>query len=513
MANAKKAGQILIIIMLVLPIFFVTVQGVSIAPRQASSRNIQPDPGEGGGGGSSGGGGSTPDYFAAQSNTLDGLYFPKASVAKLEFEVRLRWFSKIRIDIARVRDTHSRYLKIYIDDKKIKSYTIDSSGFHKSVGMGLRSGIHRLTLAINYGGYSQYGWKVTHIYGESGAKVYSVYFPKAYRSKLVFDFRAGKNTLLDLMIARGSDSSRRFFSAMVDGSTVVPESNRYIVPWSNTKTFDLGDYSLHSHHKLTLQIRSGSASKTGWKLKLAPNSGDGMRLTYGDGVVRKWAVIVGISDYRYISDLSYCDEDATDWYNYLHNVMHYNYIRVYGDGHRSHYPIYSGLATESNVKAGLNWLAHADGDDQVAFITSGHGSGNGKGSSYLCMWDCKNSNGKLYDTELASIVKTWVAAKTFIFVDHCYSGGLIPEIRALAGSARVFMTTTCTDHGYGWDDGTHHNGAWTYYFLEYGLVNHYGSNPNTLMESCFSYAKSHYPHTGADTPQKFDGDIYHGFRL
>ena len=37
----------------------------------------------------------------------------------------------------------------------------------------------------------------------------------------------------------------------------------------------------------------------------------------GLGVQGKYAIISGISDYKNISDLSYCDEDATDWYNYL----------------------------------------------------------------------------------------------------------------------------------------------------------------------------------------------------
>ncbi|MBN1329937.1 MAG: hypothetical protein JXA54_10735, partial [Candidatus Heimdallarchaeota archaeon] len=37
----------------------------------------------------------------------------------------------------------------------------------------------------------------------------------------------------------------------------------------------------------------------------------------GDGVVNRYAVIVGISDYKAISDLSYCDEDANDWFNQL----------------------------------------------------------------------------------------------------------------------------------------------------------------------------------------------------
>ena len=75
------------------------------------------------------------------------------------------------------------------------------------------------------------------------------------------------------------------------------------------------------------------------------------------------------------------------------------------------------------------------------------------------------------------------------------------------------MTTTCTQNGYGYDDSDHQNGAWTYYFLEYGLINHFGSNPNTLMEDCFDYAVSAYPHGGGDTPQEFDGNTNVGFTL
>ena len=268
-----------------------------------------------------------------------------------------------------------------------------------------------------------------------------------------------------------------------------------------------------------------------WYIMVRSYSGSGsydltVTLTYssgggggggGDGVVHKWAVIVGISDYKAISDLSYCDEDATDWYNYIVNVMDYDYVRVLGDTHSSNYPSYYALATEHNVKQALNWLAGADADDEVAFITSGHGSGDGQGSSYLCMWDCNSGengeDGNLYDTELAAIVGTWSADKIFIFVDHCYSGGLIPEIQALSNADKVYMTTTCTDNGYGYDDSQHHNGAWTYYFLEYGLIDHFGSNPNTLMEDCFDYAVSAYPHGGGDTPQEFDGNTSVGFTL
>ncbi|MEM2142007.1 MAG: caspase family protein [Candidatus Thorarchaeota archaeon] len=283
------------------------------------------------------------------------------------------------------------------------------------------------------------------------------------------------------------------------GYTSGGEDVTYNNPGAGTWYIMVYSYSGSGTYTLTVTVTYGS-------------SGGG-----GDGVVRRWAVIVGISDYKAISDLSYCDEDATDWYNYLKNVMHYDYIRVLGDTHTSNYPVYYALATEYNVKQSLSWLAGADGDDVVAFITSGHGSGTGTGSSYLCMWDSgsgeNGENGNLYDTELDDYVGSWSAARIFIFVDHCYSGGLIPEIQALANSARVYMTTTCTQNGYGYDDPTHKNGAWTYYFLEYGLISHFGSNPPTTMESCFSYALAAYPYSGGDTPQQFDGNTSTGFTL
>ncbi|MEM3357085.1 MAG: caspase family protein, partial [Candidatus Bathyarchaeia archaeon] len=149
----------------------------------------------------------------------------------------------------------------------------------------------------------------------------------------------------------------------------------------------------------------------------------------------KYAVIVGISDYKAISDLSYCDEDATDWYNHLKNTMGFNVIYVYGDGHTANYPKYDGYATEYNVKQALTSVVNmADSDDIICFISSGHGSGNGAGSSFLCMWDYgsgeNGQDGALYDTELANILKNSVAAGIFVFLDHCYSGGFGPVLMA-----------------------------------------------------------------------------------
>lgn len=293
---------------------------------------------------------------------------------------------------------------------------------------------------------------------------------------------------------------------LIDGSQVSTSSS---YSWVTT------GYADGSSHTIRCQATDPSGNTGYSQISVTvDNSGGGG----GDGIVTRWAVIVGISDYKAISDLSYCDEDATDWYNYLVNVMDYNNVRVLGDTHTSNYPSYYAVANEYNVKACLSWMVSgADEDDKVAFITSGHGSGTGTGSSYLCMWDCSSGengqDGNLYDTELDNYIGDMVASNIFIFIDHCYSGGFIPEMQALSNSANIYITTTCTQNGYGYDDSAHQNGAWTYYFLQYGLINHYGSNPGTYMETCFDYALAAYPYGGGDTPQEFDGNTGVGFTL
>jgi hypothetical protein len=228
--------------------------------------------------------------------------------------------------------------------------------------------------------------------------------------------------------------------------------------------------------------------------------------------VQKYAVIVGISDYKAISDLSYCDEDAADWYNFITSALGVpaDHITVLGDGHTNDYPQYDGYATEANIKAALNdMVTIADDDDEIFFLTSGHGSGDGRGSSYICAWDCgsgeSGEDGDFYDYELAAILGNAIADDIFVFIDHCYSGGFGPELMALGNAANIYCATTCTDDGYGWDDPTSQNGMWTHWFLEQSWIDQYGSDPNMNLETVFVYAHDNYFKSGGDEPQEFDG--------
>jgi hypothetical protein len=266
-----------------------------------------------------------------------------------------------------------------------------------------------------------------------------------------------------------------------------------------------------------------------WYIMVKSYSGTGAytitcTLTYGSTppppppTGSKYAVLVGISNYKSINDLSFCDEDVTDFFDYLTNHAGYSAanIRILGDGSSSYPQTAWGKATEANYKACLTWLAGVSADE-ITFMTSGHGSGDGSGESYLCAWDCSSGesgeDGNFYDHEISAILQNALAAKIFIFIDHCYSGGLGPEIMAMGNKAKVWMTTTCTANGYGYDEPSSSNGAWTNQFVHVTLEQHFASSASTTMEAAFTYAASGYSHTGGDAPMQFDGNTGSTFTI
>jgi hypothetical protein len=222
-----------------------------------------------------------------------------------------------------------------------------------------------------------------------------------------------------------------------------------------------------------------------------------------------YAVIVGISDYKAIGDLRYCDDDANDWYAYLIDIG-YEDIIVLGDD-TSSYTKFDGMATEYNTKqALLEMVSKAGPKDTIAFISSGHGSGNSRGDSLLCMWDMTDGengeDGYFWDYEVAAILELALADSVFVFLDHCFAGGFGEDFMNMANADSVFFASTCTERGMGWDAGAYSNGLWTYFFLEYTLIDHFDSDPKTEMEVAFIYAELAYPYQmGAHHPEAYDG--------
>ena len=237
----------------------------------------------------------------------------------------------------------------------------------------------------------------------------------------------------------------------------------------------------------------------------------------GQGKAEHWAIVVGISDYKAISDLRLADDDATDWYLYL-TELGYEHILLFGDD-TSNYPQLDGLATEYNVKQALYYvITNAGENDVISFMTSGHGSTDHKGGSFLCMWDLGDAengeDGRFWDYELASIFELAISENIFIFIDHCFAGGFGPDFMSLANSEYIYLAAACTAKGMGWDAPEFSNGLWTYYFLEFALIDYFNSHPKTTMEEAFAYASASFPyHTGVMIPEEYDGNIDQTFLL
>ncbi len=230
-----------------------------------------------------------------------------------------------------------------------------------------------------------------------------------------------------------------------------------------------------------------------------------------------WAVIVGISDYKAISDLRFCDEDANDWYNYFVGLG-YEHIIVLGD-HSNEFYQFNDTASEYNIKKALNYVvANAGEDDVISYVTSGHGSRAKVGESLICAWDYgageNGEDGRFWDYELAAILELAVAEQIFVFIDHCFAGGFGPELMAMTNSEHIWFGAACAEQGMGWDAYEFNNGLWTYYFLEFTLVDHFESNPKTTMEEAFVYTLTYFSYEfGVMVPQEYDGNLHKLFVL
>lgn len=202
---------------------------------------------------------------------------------------------------------------------------------------------------------------------------------------------------------------------------------------------------------------------------------------------RRRAIIVGISRYRResVRPLEYCDEDADAWYRYLTD-RGYD-CTILGDEF-NWYPRWDGPATVQNVRECVQTAAKQNGDgDRLVFVTSSHGSGNGKGDSHLCLLADVSSSipheaqGEYWDTELAAdLGAPENVGMNFLCFDACFSGGLIDEL--IDSVKNVCGTSTCTANGYGYDMASLKHGAWTSEFLCRNLMSPISTLSNDLYD-------------------------------
>jgi len=164
-----------------------------------------------------------------------------------------------------------------------------------------------------------------------------------------------------------------------------------------------------------------------------------------------WAVVVGISDYEWIDDLRYSDDDARDLFNQLAPIWGEDHIKLLVDSE----------AAKANIHDAIyNWLdPREDEDDVVLFFFSGHGS-----RGYLCPYDSLTDSyaNNIRGEELDSWLDTLDSNKVVVVLGTCYAGGFISD---LWGSGRVILASSDANES-SWENMALGHGVFSYYLLE-----------------------------------------------
>ncbi len=192
-----------------------------------------------------------------------------------------------------------------------------------------------------------------------------------------------------------------------------------------------------------------------------------------DPSVDKWAVVIGISNYRGRQyDLRYCDDDAQDMYSYLIS-------RGYPTGNIK--LLLDGDAKANKIMAAVDWLDSWEGAySEVVFFYSGHGSWyEGYDDGDIEYRDEGIVSADLYlilDGQLRQKFSTFKSSKISFTFDSCLSGGM----NDLETSGRI-IATACNETEYSYETADLQNGVFTYYYMD-------GLNTYNTVEGAFIYA-------------------------
>jgi PKD repeat protein len=167
-------------------------------------------------------------------------------------------------------------------------------------------------------------------------------------------------------------------------------------------------------------------------------------------IQQTWALVIGISDYSEVEDLSYARRDAEAIATWLLDAnVPGDHVRLLTDNTPSEgtaIAVDTRLATLVNVREGLGWLRQmADQDDLVVIHFSGHGYQGADDNmderdgvdEFFVLHDTRASakdDTALRDDEFGRFLDRIESQHVLVFFDSCYSGGLS---RSLAPGSRA----------------------------------------------------------------------------
>jgi hypothetical protein len=250
---------------------------------------------------------------------------------------------------------------------------------------------------------------------------------------------------------------------------------------ANSYDWDTTGYSDGSYTILAEATDSGGLSDSD-SITVTVNNG-------GEGEIDKYALVIGIADYRgRANDLRYCDDDAMEWKAFLENNGYT--VKTLIDSQAKA----NKIETEIN-----NLLAQEDGNDYVVLTYSGHGA---KYSSY---GSCIISHDLYYMTHgwFESKFNSADSPHIFFTFDACEIG----DFDGLINTNRV--GAFASNNELSWETSEFENGVFTYYQMD-------GWNTYDNFEQDGNYADSKMTDWGNDhgysvdpfVDDKFSGYMY-----
>ncbi|MCW4020242.1 MAG: caspase family protein [Candidatus Bathyarchaeota archaeon] len=226
----------------------------------------------------------------------------------------------------------------------------------------------------------------------------------------------------------------------------------------------------------------------------------------------KWAVIVGIADYRGAADdLWHPDEDATDMYTVL--------TAEYGFAKDHVKVLLNNKAKAQAVVEAIAWLRDWENDSStVVFFFSGHGyqapddwdSDSESDSIDECIvtWDMYG----ITDGYLADQFALFESTKITVWFGSCFSGGMndISDRSTFSG----VLCAACQETEYGYDIYEFGNTLFGYYYVDQGILaaNADGNSDGTVtVEEAFTYADGEVNAFAAENNLQSDPQIYDKF--
>jgi uncharacterized repeat protein (TIGR02543 family) len=172
-----------------------------------------------------------------------------------------------------------------------------------------------------------------------------------------------------------------------------------------------------------------------------------------DASTECWAVIIGVSNYQYINDLDYCDDDARDLEEILSSVWGSDHVRMLIDSQ----------ATKAGIFDAIDWLAdNAGPEDTVLFSFSGHGSDYQDG--YFCPYDTLTYSyaNDISSSELADAFWPVRAGKIVIVLDICHAA----EFQVNMGTSGRVILMACRSYETSEESPNLYNGVYSYFIIQ-----------------------------------------------